>query len=113
MADSIETKPTPDPTKPKLAETEIKLATNPVGSEAESGTKETSATEGKSSVSGMASNAASNASAAVVGVKDSMFSMFGGGAKKEKKVEVDDYDAKNEPSGSAKAQKKDGDAEEV
>lgn len=106
MADSTKIKPTNDSTEPRLA-------TNPTASEADSGSKETSAAEGKSSVSGMASNVASNASAAAVGMKDSMFSMFGGGAKKEKKVEVEDNDAKEEPSGSAKAQKKDADAEEV
>ena len=36
------------------------------------------------------------------GVKDSVFSMFGGGAKKEKKEEPDDED---EPSGSSKKKK--------
>ncbi|KPI38549.1 Ran-specific GTPase-activating protein 1 [Cyphellophora attinorum] len=52
-----------------------------------------------------ASNVASTATAAAAGVKDSVFSMFGGGAKKEKKEEVEDEDAKNEPSGSSKAKK--------
>jgi Ran-binding protein 1 len=115
MADSTEPKPVTntDPTEPRLAETETKLATNPVGSEPESEIKGASATEGKSSMAEMASNVASNATAAATGVKDSMFSMFGGGARKEKKVEEEDDDAKNEPSGSSKAQKKDADAEEV
>jgi Ran-binding protein 1 len=113
MADSSETKPTTDPSEPKLEQTETKSANHPVGSEGGSGSKEASTTEGKSSVAGMASNAASSATAAAAGVKDSMFSMFGGGAKKEKKVEDEDEDAKNEPSGSSKAQKKDADAEEV
>jgi Ran-binding protein 1 len=41
--------------------------------------------------------------------KDNVFSMFGGGPKKDKKVEEDDVD---EPSGSAKAQlKKEKEAE--
>lgn len=115
MADSSETKPVTDTDKTKPEETESKPVTNPAGSEAGSGDKETSATEGKSSVVNMASNAASTATAAASGVKDSVFSMFGGGAKKEKKVEPEDEDAKNEPSGSSKAQKKDAgaDAEEV
>lgn len=42
------------------------------------------------------------------GVKDSVFSMFGGGAKKEKKPEAED-DA-DEPSGSSKAKKAADDA---
>lgn len=109
MADSTETKVTTDPTEPRLAETETKLATNPVGSEEESDVKEASTTEPKSTVSEIASNALGAAS----GVKDSVFSMFGGGTKREKKVEEEDEDAKNEPSGSSKAQKKDADAEEV
>lgn len=45
-----------------------------------------------------ATEAATSAAAAV---KDNVFSMFGGGPKKEKKEEVDDV---NEPSGSSKAQ---------
>lgn len=57
----------------------------------------------------MASNATANATAAAAGVKDSVFSMFGGGAKKEKKVEPEDDE--DEPSGSSKAKK--ADAEEV
>src|SRR5947209_1275395 len=113
MADSTETKPTTDPVEPRLAETETKLATHPIGSEAETESKDASATGAKASESEIASSAASTASAAAAGVKDSMFSMFGGGAKKEKQVEEEDDDAKNEPSGSSKAQKKEGDAEEV
>lgn len=114
MADSSEVKPkASEPTEPKPAESETKLANDPAVSEEGSGSKETLKTEGTSSVVGMASNAASSASAAALGVKDSVFSMFGGGAKKEKKVEEEDEDAKNEPSGSSKAQKADADAEEV
>lgn len=63
-----------------------------------------------SSFSAMASNAAtsaaSTASAAATGVKDSVFSMFGGGAKKERKVEEDDE--KDEPSGSSNAKRGQG-----
>lgn len=36
---------------------------------------------------------------------DSVFAMFGGGPKKEKKQEEESQEAKDEPSGSAKAQK--------
>ncbi|MCJ1425361.1 hypothetical protein MMC29_003259 [Sticta canariensis] len=52
--------------------------------------------KGKSTYTEMASSAA-------VGVKNEVFSMFGGGAKKEKKVKPDDDDV--EASGSSKAQK--------
>ena len=101
-----------DSTETKLAETKTRPATDFVGSEAESGSKEVSATDIKTSVADMASSAASTAAAAAAGVKDSMFSMFGGGTNKEKKVEEEeDEDAKNEPSGSSKAQKKNADAE--
>jgi Ran-binding protein 1 len=48
------------------------------------------------SVAETVTNAASSATAAV---KDNVFSMFGGGPKKEKKEEVDDVD---EPSGATK-----------
>ena len=103
---SDETKPTPaaDQTassEPKLAESEIKLATNPIGDES----KETPSTGPTltESATNAASNAATSATAAAAGVKDSVFSMFGGGGKKEKK---EDEDAgKDEPSGSSKAQK--------
>ena len=82
--------------EPKLAEQETKLATNPVGTEDSTAP----ATDDKSTVS----KATEAASSAATGVKDSVFSMFGGGAKKEKKVEEDDA---NEPSGSGKAKKAD------
>ena len=52
--------------------------------------------------SNAASNAASTAGTAAVGVKDSVFSMFGGGAKKEKK---DDEGEEEDRSGSSKAMK--------
>ncbi|KAL2048170.1 hypothetical protein N7G274_000081 [Stereocaulon virgatum] len=52
--------------------------------------------------SNAASNAASTAGTAAVGVKDSVFSMFGGGAKKEKK---DDAGEEEDRSGSSKAMK--------
>lgn len=90
----------------RLAEKETELATNPVGTE-------DSTTEKPATYTDMASNAAttaaSGATAAAAGVKDSVFSMFGGGAKKETKVE--DEDAANDRSGSAKAQKEKDDDE--
>lgn len=50
-----------------------------------------------------ASTAASSVTGVAAGVKDNVFSMFGGGAKKEKKEDAaDDAD---EPSGSSKAKK--------
>ena len=57
----------------------------------------------------MASNAAGSATTAAVGVKDSVFSMFGGGAKKEKKEEPEGE--VEDRSGSSKA-KKDAEAAE-
>ena len=48
-----------------------------------------------------AGTAAETATNAAVGVKDTMFSMFGGGAKKEAKKEVDEGEV--DRSGSAKA----------
>ena len=57
----------------------------------------------------MASNAAGSATTAAAGVKDSVFSMFGGGAKKEKKEEPESE--VEDRSGSSKA-KKDAEAAE-
>ena len=102
---------TPASAEPRLAETETKLATNPSGTEGETST---SSTEGKQTYTEMASNAAGSATAAAAGVKDSVFSMFGGGAAKEKKAEPEDDAAKDEPSGSSKAAKdKEAEEEEV
>jgi len=101
---SAPTGQTPASSEPRLAETETQLATNPVGSETET-SKDTTSTEGKSTYTEMASNVAGQATAAATGVKDSVFSMFGGGAAKEKKVEQEDDGAKDEPSGSSKAAK--------
>ena len=60
----------------------------------------------------LATAATSSATSAAVGVKDSVFSMFGGGAKKEKKED----DEVQDRSGSSKAQKEaeqEGDDPEV
>ncbi len=58
----------------------------------------------------MASNAAGSATTAAAGVKDSVFSMFGGGVKKEKKEEPEGET--EDRSGSSKA-KKDAEAAEA
>ena len=86
-------------TEPKLAKQETEPVTNPQAAQTES------TSEGKktSSYTDMASDATASATTAAAGMKDSVFSMFGGGAKKEKRVEPED-DA-NEPSGSSKARK--------
>ena len=74
------------------------------------GEQESTATEASkpSTITEMASSAASTATAAAAGVKDNVFSMFGGGAKKEKKE--DPEDEPEEASGSSKA-KKDAEAD--
>ncbi|KAI4243579.1 MAG: hypothetical protein L6R40_003403 [Gallowayella cf. fulva] len=51
----------------------------------------------------MAQSATTSATSAAAGVKDSVFSMFGGGAKKEKREEPEDAAA--ETSGSSKAKR--------
>ena len=64
---------------------------------------EAAAEKGKSTITELASSAATTATTAALGMKDNVFSMFGGGAKKEKKEEP--KDDPDEASGSAKAQK--------
>ena len=93
-------------TEPKLAKQETELVTNP--KDAQIG----STSEGKkpSSYTDMASGVTASATTAASGMKDSVYSMFGGGVKKEKKVEAED-DA-DEPSGSSRA-KKDAEDPEV
>ncbi|KEF53089.1 uncharacterized protein A1O9_10997 [Exophiala aquamarina CBS 119918] len=101
MSDATETKPTPSADQTasgdlRPAQHETNLVQNPLGNpSSEAPNDSASITE--------------TATAAATGVKDSVFSMFGGGAKKEKKVEDDDDDAKDEPSGSSKAKKDDDD----
>jgi len=107
--------------EPRLAEEETKLATNPAATEStndenpDTSAKEEPTTndEKPATYTDMASNAAStvasSATTAATGVKDSVFSMFGGGEKKETKAEDD---AVNDRSGSAKAQKEKEDEEE-
>lgn len=98
-------------TEPRLAQQETELATHPKdvqsGSAAETTTEPTTeSTTGDSKLATL-TESASNAAAAM---KDNVFSMFGGGAKKEKKPEPEDD--VNEPSGSSKAKKDAEDAEE-
>lgn len=74
---------------------ETKTGTETVGSKASQAT---------TAVTSTASSAATVATNVVTTAKDSVFSMFGGGPKKDKKVEEEVVD---EPSGSSKAQKGD------
>jgi len=102
MADT-ETKPEPTHEQPaapgpKLVEDETEKATT-AATEAPKPSEEKSAP----SIAEMASNAAFSATTAV---KDNVFSMFGGGPKKEKKEEAEEVD---EPSGSSKAKGADDD----
>ncbi|ETI21241.1 hypothetical protein G647_07586 [Cladophialophora carrionii CBS 160.54] len=122
MADAGDAKPTPSATQAasadlRPAQQETDLVKNPLGdpsaeapatdAKGDNATKPPTYTEAATNA---ATNAASTASAAASNVKDSVFSMFGGGAKKERKPEEAD-DANDEPSGSSKAQKKDEDEE--
>lgn len=95
MSDETKTAPTADQT----VSSESKLG----GTESKSEDTKATPTTG-STIAESASNAASTATAAATGVKDSVFSMFGGGGKKEKKADEDD-EGKDEPSGSSKAKK--------
>ncbi|KAL8768904.1 MAG: hypothetical protein Q9209_004959 [Squamulea sp. 1 TL-2023] len=70
----------------------------------------TSEEKPKATYTEMAQSATTSASSAAAGVKDSVFSMFGGGAKKEKREEPEDAAA--ETSGSSKA-KRDAEAAEA
>lgn len=87
-------------TKPDFTAGET-TSTKPFDSESSQTSKD------QSTYTGMATSAVSNvattATTAAAGVKDNVFSMFGGGAKKDKKEEED---TKNQDrSGSSKAQK--------
>ncbi|KAL4785571.1 RanBP1 domain-containing protein [Aspergillus varians] len=87
MSDIAETKPDPTTSAPEGT-------TKP-----EETTTTATATE---DVKATAESAAETVKDAGIKTTDSIFSMFGGGPKKEKKEETDDV---NEPSGSSKAQK--------
>ncbi|KAL9105283.1 MAG: hypothetical protein Q9227_009522 [Pyrenula ochraceoflavens] len=110
MSEPSATKPDPAgevkaEAEPQLSKTETELATKPKD------VRESDKSDDPPSYTEAATSAATTAATAAVGVKDQVFSMFGGGAKKEKKVEDDDAGAADEPSGSSKAQKKQGDEE--
>lgn len=105
MSANTETKPEPvgeqvttSKSEPTVAREEKDLGPQPQDTHGESAPEKT-----KSTYSEMATTAATSATSAAVGVKDNVFSMFGGGAKKEKKVEPEDD--VHEASGSSKAQK--------
>ncbi|KAL9606808.1 MAG: hypothetical protein Q9179_000016 [Wetmoreana sp. 5 TL-2023] len=93
-----ESKPAPQKEEPAIAPKDTSEAVS------------TSEENHKTSYTEMAQSAATSATAAAAGVKDNVFSMFGGGAKKEKKEEPEDAAA--EASGSAKA-KRDAEAAEA
>lgn len=102
-AEEIKANPHVEPQTTETKETDTTTA--PTGAREDS----TSKSE-QSSYTGMASAATSSATNAAVGVKDSVFSMFGGGAKKDKKED----DEAQDRSGSSKAQKAaEGEDEEV
>lgn len=90
MSDVAEPKPGP---ATGAAEAEKPQETTPATTEAQKPAEEKSTTE----------SAVDAAKEATSKTTDSVFSMFGGGPKKEKKEEPED--AKDEPSGSSKAQK--------
>ena len=105
MSANLETKPEPvgeqvaaSDSEPTVAQEEKYLEHQPQGTHSESTPEKT-----KSTYTELATSAATSATSAAVGVKDNVFSMFGGGAKKEKKVETEDD--VHEASGSSKAQK--------
>lgn len=97
MSTAEETKPDPS-AEPKTTTGTgaTETAATPIATQEDPAAKseQTSYTE-------MASAATSSATSAAVGVKDSVFSMFGGGAKKEKKED----DEVQDRSGSSKAKK--------
>ena len=95
--------------EPKLAKQETELATNPKGDESLEAPKSAKPTTYTEMATNVAATATANATATAANLKDNVFSMFGGGTKKEKKEESEE--AINEPSGSSKAKKEaeDGD----
>ncbi|EHL03737.1 putative Ran-specific GTPase-activating protein 1 [Glarea lozoyensis 74030] len=95
--------------EPKLEPKLTEMATHPIGTGEGTEKKETEdpKKEGEDTTTvtekatGAASTAAATVTSAAVGVKDNVFAMFGGGAKKEKTEDED----RGDNSGSAKAQK--------
>ncbi|GAB1206550.1 single stranded nucleic acid binding protein [Aspergillus pseudonomiae] len=96
MSDVPETKPDPTTSAPEAAEKPEETTTT---TEAPKTEEDKSATEA----------VVDSAKEAATKTTDSVFSMFGGGPKKEKKEEPEDN--KDEPSGSSKAQKTEEDDE--
>ncbi|MCJ1326499.1 hypothetical protein MMC10_003163 [Thelotrema lepadinum] len=98
--------------EPRKVDEETKLATNPKGDESLEKPKDSSygdmANTAATSATSMASNAAATATATASSMKDNVFSMFGGGPKKEKKEEEE----VDEPSGSSKAKKAEAEEDE-
>ena len=90
-----------------MADTDPKLSkvTEP-SAETEASKPTATATEGESKPAETAESASAGittgAASAATAVKENVFSMFGGGPKRDKKEEQDDVD---EPSGSSKAKK--------
>jgi len=100
MADASDSKPeTVASSEAALQPKDTELATNPKDGET---TKSGSAPTLTEQATSVAASAASTVTSAATGVADNVFSMFGGGAKKEKKDQDED---RGETSGSAKAQK--------
>jgi Ran-binding protein 1 len=97
MSDVAETKPDPATNAPE--------AQKPEESTPAANTEESKPAEDKS----VTEAAVDTVKDAAGKTSDSVFSMFGGGPKKEKKEEAED--AKDEPSGSSKAQKGEGEEE--
>lgn len=92
--------------EPKSVHSETDQISSSKGNQAEHKAEADSSTEKHSYTeiaTNAASTAASSATAVAAGVKDNVFSMFGGGVKKEKKEDAED--GADEPSGSSKAKK--------
>ncbi|KAF2865514.1 RanBP1 domain-containing protein [Massariosphaeria phaeospora] len=97
MADSAK----PDPAAEQVAASGPQLAKDETAKVTTDVADEPKATEEKpaSAAPTVAETVTNTATSAATAVKDNVFSMFGGGPKKEKKEEVDDFD---EPSGASK-----------
>lgn len=93
MSDAAETKPDPTTQAPETEKPETTAT----------GEGEKTVTEAAADTAKQAADTAKDAAAKT---SDSVFSMFGGGPKKEKKEEADE--GADEPSGSSKAQKEGG-----
>lgn len=95
MSDVAETKPDPTISAPEGAEKPEETTTT--------ATEETKTEEKPEESKSVTESAAEAVKDTATKTTDSVFSMFGGGPKKEKQEEPED--AKDEPSGSSKAQK--------